>query len=52
MPIIRICESCGEETVVERVHPGARLKCRHCGYEEGGDVNSHADWINVPAKTR
>ncbi len=47
MPIIRICESCGEETVVERVRPGAPLKCMHCGFEEPGDTNSHAICIDA-----
>ena len=50
MSVVHTCKNCGTETVVERVFSGARLRCPHCSYKEGGDMNSNAIWIGASAK--
>ena len=47
MSVIHVCEACGEETVVERVLPGAPLKCIHCDFEKPGGGNGHSTWLSV-----
>ncbi len=50
MSVVHTCKNCGEETVVERVLPGAPLRCTHCSYKEGGDMNGNAIWIGASEK--
>ncbi len=50
MSVVHTCKNCGEETVVERVLPGAPLRCTHCSYKEGGDMNGNTIWIGASAK--
>ncbi len=50
MSVVHTCRNCGTETVVERVFSGARLRCPHCSYKEGGDMNGNAIWIGASAK--
>lgn len=44
MPIVYKCESCDEETVLERVLPGGTLTCIHCGYERPTGMNGTSLW--------
>ncbi len=44
MSLIYKCESCNEETVVERVVPGIPLKCLHCGRERPSGSNGTSLW--------
>ena len=44
MPLIYKCESCNEETVLERVVPGEPLKCGHCGRERPSGSNGTSLW--------
>jgi ribosomal protein L37AE/L43A len=50
MPVAHTCKNCGKETVVERVFSGSPLRCTHCSYKEGGDMNGNAIWIGASAK--
>jgi len=45
MPIIYKCESCDEETVLERVLPGETLTCIHCGHERPTGMNGTSLWL-------
>ena len=44
MSLIYKCESCSEETIVERVVPGVPLKCMHCGRERPSGSNGTSLW--------
>jgi ribosomal protein L37AE/L43A len=50
MPVIHTCKNCGKEAVVERVFSGSPLRCTHCSYKEGGDMNGNTIWIGASAK--
>ena len=49
MSVIQRCESCGKETAVEAVLPGAPVKCIDCGYEKPDGCNGRSIWFGGPS---